>query len=78
MKSKDDLTGSVVEGAVQDRRPGHIKIERKGLTLIPLKLYLKHGLVKVELGLCEGKHTYDKSAALKEKAVKKDASRDLL
>ena len=54
------------------------KIERKGLTLIPLKLYLKHGLVKVELGLCEGKHTYDKSAALKEKAVKKDASRDLL
>ena len=31
MKSKDDLTGSVVEGAVQDRRPGHIKIERKGL-----------------------------------------------
>ena len=49
------------------------KIERKGLTLIPLKIYLKHGLVKVELGLCEGKHTYDKSAALKEKAVKKEA-----
>lgn len=49
------------------------KIERKGLTLIPLKLYLKRGKVKVELGLCEGKHSYDKSAALKEKAVKKEA-----
>jgi SsrA-binding protein len=48
------------------------KIERKGLTLIPLRLYLKKGKVKVAVGLCEGKHTYDKSESLKEKAKKRE------
>lgn len=48
------------------------KVERKGLTLVPLKLYLKRGKVKVELALCEGKHTYDKKDELKEKAAKKE------
>ncbi|MBR5624454.1 SsrA-binding protein SmpB [bacterium] len=48
------------------------KIECKGLTLIPLKLYLKKGKVKVAVALCEGKHTYDKSESLKEKAKKRE------
>lgn len=48
------------------------KVERKGLTLVPLKLYLKRGKVKVELGLCEGKHTYDKKESLKNEAVRRD------
>ncbi|MBO7434640.1 SsrA-binding protein SmpB [bacterium] len=48
------------------------KVESKGLTLIPLRLYLKKGKVKVAVALCEGKHTYDKSESLKEKARKRD------
>ena len=36
------------------------KLNEKGLTLVPLQVYLKSGLVKVELGLCQGKKNYDK------------------
>lgn len=41
-----------------------------GLTIIPLKVYLKDGLCKVEIGLCKGKKNYDKREALKEKDQK--------
>lgn len=51
------------------------KVKEKGYTLIPLKVYLKDSLIKVELGLCKGKHTYDKKAALKEKDLKMEAKR---
>ena len=43
------------------------KTQEKGLTLIALALYLKKGNVKVKLGLCKGKKTHDKRAALKKK-----------
>ena len=43
------------------------KVEKKGLTLIPLSLYLKGALIKMEVGLCQGKHTYDKKKTLMEK-----------
>lgn len=36
------------------------RILERGLTLIPLKLYFKHGRVKVEIGLCKGKKLHDK------------------
>lgn len=39
------------------------KVREKGLTLIPLKLYLKDGLLKCELGVCKGKKTHDKREA---------------
>ncbi len=42
-------------------------ISRGGYTLIPLRLYFKHGRVKVELGLAKGKKTHDKRADIKEK-----------
>ena len=48
---------------------------QKGLTLIPLKMYLKAGKVKLEVGVCRGKHLYDKRHDLKEKAVKRDMER---
>ena len=35
------------------------KVTERGLTLIPLRFYLKNGLVKVELGVCRGKKTFD-------------------
>ncbi len=43
------------------------KIKEKGLTLVPLKLYLKNGLVKVELALVKGKAHEDKRESLKRK-----------
>jgi SsrA-binding protein len=53
------------------------KIREKGYTLIPLKLYFKDSLVKVEIGLCKGKHTYDKRASIKEKDKLRDAQREV-
>lgn len=41
------------------------KTTEKGLTIIPLKLYFKEGLVKVELGLCKGKKEFEKNQSQK-------------
>lgn len=41
------------------------KIEIKGYTLVPLKMYFKKALVKVELGICKGKQLYDKRQTIK-------------
>lgn len=51
------------------------KVETKGLTLIPLKLYLKGGRAKIELGLCRGKKLYDKREAIAERDVKRQIER---
>lgn len=48
-------------------------LERKGLTLVPLKLYFKGGWAKVELGLGRGKKLHDKRHA----EAKKDAQREI-
>ena len=53
------------------------KVNQKGLTLVPLKLYFKKALVKVELGLCQGKHTYDKKRVLMQKDLERDKERQL-
>ena len=52
-----------------------MKTEAKGLTLVPLKLFLKHGRVKVDLGVCRGKALHDKRDALKKKALRRDLER---
>lgn len=52
------------------------KLNEKGLTLVPLQVYLKAGLVKVELGLCKGKKNYDKRDTLKAKDSKRELARD--
>ena len=46
-----------------------------GYSLIPLKLYLKHGQCKVLLGVARGKKIHDKRQALKDKAMKRDVDR---
>jgi SsrA-binding protein len=51
------------------------KVATKGLTLIPLKLYLKGGRAKIELGLCRGKKLYDKREAIAERETKRDIER---
>ena len=48
-----------------------------GMTLIPLKLYLKDNKVKLLLGICKGKHNYDKRCTLKEKQIQLDIKRQL-
>jgi SsrA-binding protein len=48
---------------------------QKGLTLIPLKLYLKNGLAKVELGLARGKRQYDKRKAIQEREDRRQIDR---
>ena len=48
------------------------KIKEKGFTLIPLKVYIKKGLVKVELGLCKGKKEYDKREAIKRRDLERE------
>lgn len=51
------------------------KIQEKGLTLIILKVYLKRGIVKVELALAKGKKLYDKRAEAKKKAIERELRR---
>ena len=53
------------------------KISQKGLTLVPLKIYFKEALIKVELGLCQGKHTYDKKRSIMEKDLKREREREI-
>ena len=49
--------------------------EQKGLTLIPLALYLKKGFIKVKLGVAKGKKSYDKRDSVKDKEHKRDIDR---
>ena len=49
------------------------RVSQDGVALIPLRLYFKNSLVKVELGLCKGKKLYDK----RESDAKREAERDM-
>ncbi|MGD9487143.1 MAG: SsrA-binding protein SmpB [Calditrichaceae bacterium] len=51
------------------------QVDEKGVTLIPLKLYFKNHLVKLELALARGKRKYDKRAAIAERDMKRDMDR---
>lgn len=53
------------------------KLQSKGLTLIPLKIYLKGGLIKIELGLGKGKTLFDKRETLKKKDQERELRREL-
>ena len=53
------------------------KINRQGYTLVPLKLYFKGSLVKMEIALCRGKHSYDKKEAIAQRDLKRAADRDI-
>ena len=52
------------------------KIKEKGYTLVPLKVYLKGSLIKVEIGLARGKKLYDKRQDLAKKDMKREAERE--
>lgn len=58
-----------------DRLAG--KVVEQRLTLVPLKIYFKDGLVKVQLALAKGRRKYDKRAALRDKEHQRDMARAL-
>jgi SsrA-binding protein len=53
------------------------RVDEKGYTLIPLRLYFSKSLVKVELGLCKGKQFHDKRQAIKARDQSRDADREI-
>ena len=52
------------------------KIKEKGMTLVPLKVYFKGSLVKVEIGLARGKKLYDKREAIAKKDQRREAEKE--
>lgn len=53
------------------------KVNEKGYTLVPMKMYYKDALIKVEIALCRGKHTYDKKKATQERDLKRELDREI-
>jgi len=53
------------------------KVKEKGLTLVPLSLYLKGNRIKVELGLAKGKRAHSKKEAIKERDIQREMSREV-
>lgn len=53
------------------------KINRQGYTLVPLKMYFKGSLIKLEIALCRGKHTFDKKQSIAERDIKRATDRDI-
>lgn len=53
------------------------RVTERGLTLIPLRFYVRSGLVKVELGVCRGKKTFDKREDIKRRDLERDLDRQV-
>ena len=53
------------------------KVREKGYTLVPLRAYFKGRYLKIELGLCKGKHNYDKKNVIRERDLDRQAQRDI-
>ena len=53
------------------------KVEQKGLSIVPLKLYFSKGRVKVEIALVRGNKLYDQRESLKREAENRDAAREI-
>ena len=52
------------------------KVDEKGYTLVPMKIYLKNSKIKVELGICKGKNVQDKRNTIKERDEKRSVERE--
>lgn len=53
------------------------KVKLKGITLVPLRVYFSRNKCKVLIGICRGKHTYDKRECQKERDAKREIARSL-
>lgn len=52
------------------------EIAQQGYTIVPLQVYLKHGKVKIEIGLARGKKNYDKRDSIAKKDQAREAQKD--
>ena len=52
------------------------KIQEKGLTVVPVRIYFKKNIVKIELAIARGKKTYDKRAAIAKREVERQIQRE--
>lgn len=59
----------------QEIRNLQAQVKKDGYTLIPLRLYFKDAKVKVEVGVCRGKHLHDKRATLAQRDAKREVER---
>ena len=53
------------------------KVQEKGLTLVPLRLYIKDGMAKVEIALAKGKKLYDKRESITRREIEREIGRAL-
>jgi SsrA-binding protein len=53
------------------------RVTERGLTIVPLRVYLKNGRVKLEIGLARGKHAHDKRESIKKKDQEREARQAL-
>ena len=74
---KSHFIKDVIDDHKNEIRKLFQKSSEKGFTVVPLKLYFKDALIKVEVGLCKGKHTYDKKQSLMEKDIKRAMDREI-
>jgi SsrA-binding protein len=61
----------------QEIRRLHSKVAERGWTIVPLRMYLKAGLAKIEIGLARGKRLYDKRDAVAERDMDRDLQREI-
>ncbi len=54
------------------------KVEQKGLTVVPTKMYFKNGRIKVELALARGKRLHDRREELRRRAIARDLEREMV
>ena len=53
------------------------EVQQEGMTLVPLSAYFNRGRLKIQVGLCKGKHTYDKRATVAKRDADLEARRAL-
>lgn len=71
----DETRVRVLLAHSKEIRELNTKVQRDGYTLMPLKIYFKGGRAKMLIGLCKGKHNWDKRQVEKEKQSKRDIAR---
>lgn len=54
-----------------------VAIENEGKTIVPLRIFFRNGLIKIELAICKGKKLYDKREDLKKRTAQMEAQRAL-
>jgi len=74
-ENKDPMRPRKLLLNISELRRIRIKVNERGYTIVPLRLYFTHNLAKLELGLCKGKRQYDKREVEKERDVELEIAR---